>query len=162
MWGIAAIDHGVYTHVASNTKITQMVKYLNLILLLHLILIFNQCKAQSDTIDNQSKSTIEVRADIANKLTESKSELEKIYNKTVEFLDSIGTSDTQNYKAYLIQSQNGWKNYCEGKCKITEYESRDAAQGGFAFYNLCMTELNENRTTELKNLLKEWKYEFNN
>lgn len=127
-----------------------------------MLLIFNQCKAQSDTIDNQSKSTIEVRADIAKKLTESKSELEKTYKETVEFLDSIGTSAAQNYKTYLIQSQSGSKNYCEGKCKITEYESRDAAQGGFAFYNLCMTELNEKRTTELKNLLTGWKSEFDN
>ncbi|KFB01055.1 hypothetical protein IA57_04230 [Mangrovimonas yunxiaonensis] len=139
-----------------------MFKYSNLILLIPMLLIFNHCKAQSDTIDNQSKSTIEVRADIAKKLTESKSELEKIYKEAVEFLDSIETSDTQNYKTYLIQSQNGWKNYCEGKCKIAEYESRDAAQGGFAFYNLCMTELNEKRTTELKNLLMEWKSEFDN
>ncbi len=126
------------------------------------MLIFNQCKAQSDTIDNQSKSTIEVRADIAKKLTESKSELERTYKKTIEFLNSVGTSDADNYKIYLIQSQNGWKEYCEGKCKITEYQSRDAAQGGFAFYNLCMTELNNKRTAELKIWLTEWKSEFDN
>ena len=79
-----------------------------------MLFIFNTCKAQSDTNDNQLKNTIEVRADIAKKLSESKSKLEKIYKETVEFLDSIGSSDAQNYKTYLIQSQNGWKNYCEG------------------------------------------------
>ncbi|MAN28762.1 MULTISPECIES: lysozyme inhibitor LprI family protein [Mesonia] len=136
--------------------------YPNLILIISMLFIFNTCKAQSDTNDNQLKNTIEVRADIAKKLSESKSKLEKIYKETVEFLDSIGSSDAQNYKTYLIQSQNGWKNYCEGKCRITEYKSRDAAQGGFAFYNICMTELNEKRTMELKNLLMEWKSELDN
>ena len=139
-----------------------MTKYSNLILLFTFLLIFSQCKSQSDTIDNQSKSTIEVRADIAKKLTESKLKLEKAYKETVDFLDSIGTSDADNYKAYLIQSQNGWNEYSEGKCRITEYQSRDAAQGGLAFYNLCMTELNEKRIKELKNLLTGWKSEFDN
>ena len=139
-----------------------MIKYLNIILLFLPMLIFNQCKAQSDTIDNQSKSTIEVRNDIAINLSESKFELEKMYRETIEFLDSVGTSDSNNYKIYLTQSQNGWKQYCEGKCKISEYQSRDGAQGGLAFYNLCMTEFNEKRTKELKNLLTELKSEFDN
>lgn len=143
-------------------KITPILNYLNLTALLALVLIFTPCKALSQTINNQSKSTIEVRADIAKKLTESKSELDKTYKETVKFLDSIGTSDAQSYKTYLIQSQNGWKNYCDGKCKIAEYQSREAAQGGFSFYNLCRTELNEKRTMELKNLLTEWKSEFDN
>ncbi len=126
------------------------------------MMIFNQCKAQSNVVNDGSKSTIEVRAEISQKLTESKSELEKVYRETVEFLNSIGTSDAKNYKAYLIRSQNGWKDYCEGKCRITEYESRNAAQGGLAFYNLCMTELNNQRTAELKIWLSGWKSEFNN
>ena len=126
------------------------------------MLSFNHCIAQSDTIDNQSKSTIDVRAEITQKSSESKLELEKVYELSVKFLDSIGTSDANNYKAYLIQSQNGWKEYCKGKCKITEYQSRDATQGGFAFYNLCITELNNKRIAELKNLLAEWKFEFDN
>ncbi|WP_339700443.1 lysozyme inhibitor LprI family protein [uncultured Marixanthomonas sp.] len=139
-----------------------MIKYLKLILIFPLIITFYQCKAQSDKVDDQTKSTIEVRADIAQKLTESKTNLEEVYNESVEFLDSVGTSDTENYKLFLFKSQSGWKKYCEGKCKIAEYQSRDAAQGGFAFYKICMTELNNKRTTELKNLLKGWKIEFNN
>ena len=103
-----------------------------------------------------------MRADIEKELTESKLELEKTYKETVEFLDSVETSDADNYKAYLVQSQNGWTKYCEGKCKITEYQSRGGAQGGYAFYNICMTESNKERTTELKNLLTEWKAEFDN
>lgn len=139
-----------------------MIKYSNLILIFSLILIFNQCKAQSDNVDDQTKSTIEVRADIAQRLTESELKLEKVYEESVEFLDRVGTSDAENYKSFLIKSQNGWEKYCEGKCKITEYHSRNATQGGFAFYNLCMTELNNKRTAELKNLLAEWKFKFDN
>jgi len=33
-----------------------------------MLFIFNTCKAQSDTNDNQLKNTIEVRADIAKKI----------------------------------------------------------------------------------------------
>ena len=127
-----------------------------------LTLIINQCKAQSDKIDDQAENTIEVRADITKKMAESKLKLEKVYNKCVKFLDSQGNSDPENYKSLLIESHNGWKTYSERKCKISEYQSRDAAQGGSAFYNLCKTELNEKRIAELKNLLSGWKLEFHN
>ncbi len=123
-------------------------------------MVFSQCKAQSENITDQSKSTIEVRADIAEKKTKSKIELEKTYNESVRFLDSIGNSDAENYKSFLIDSQNGWEIYCEGKCKIIEYQSRDGAQGGLPFYNICITEQNDMRTTELKNWMAEWKREF--
>ena len=139
-----------------------MLNYPNLILIVVSMLVFNQCKAQSDNTGDQSKSTIKVRADIAQKLTESKLELEGVYEETVEFLNSVGSSDAEEYKNYLIQSHKGWKKYCEGKCKIIEYQSREAAQGGFAFYNLCMTELNNKRAEELKRILAELKSEFNN
>lgn len=139
-----------------------MAKLSNLILSFAFLLIFSAGKAQSDTVDFHSKSSIEVRADIEKELTESKLDLENTYNETLEFLGSVETSDADNYKAYLIQSQNGWAKYCEGKCKITEYQSRDGAQGGYAFYSLCMTELNKKRTAELKDLLMEWKAEFDN
>lgn len=124
------------------------------------MIVFIQCKAQSENKTEQSKSTIEVRADISEKMTKSVIELEKIYNESIKFLDSIGNYEVENYKSFLIKSQDGWKAYCEGKCKIFEYQSREAAQGGLAFYNLCMTELNNDRIAELKNLLTEWKREF--
>lgn len=139
-----------------------MAKLSNLILSFAFLLIFSPGKAQSDTADLHSKNSIEVRSDIEKELTESKLDLEKIYNETLEFLDSVETSDADSYKAYLIQSQNGWIKYCEGKCRITEYQSRGGAQGGLAFYSLCMTDLNKKRTAELKDLLLEWKAEFDN
>src|SRR5690606_15680701 len=99
-----------------------------------------QCTAQSKKINDQSKSTIEVRADILGNKTKSKIALEKIYNESVRFLDSIDKSDAEKYKTFLIDSQNGWEIYCEGKCKIIEYQSRNGAQGGLPFYNICITE----------------------
>src|SRR5690606_5273545 len=105
-----------------------------LILIMLPMIVFTQCKAQSENKTDQSKSTIEVRADIFEKMTKSVIELEKIYNESIKFLDNIGNPEAENYKSFLIESQDGWKAYCEGKCKIAEYQSREAAQGGLAFY----------------------------
>lgn len=137
-----------------------MIKFPHLILILLAVTVFNRCKAQSESKSDQSKSSVEVRADISENATKSKIELEKIYNETTTFLDSVGISEADNYKLFLTESHDGWKTYCEGKCKIIEYQSREAAQGGFAFYNLCITELNNERIAELKGLLTEWKREF--
>lgn len=139
-----------------------MLKQTKLIFIILSVVNFAQCKAQTEKVSEQSKSTIEIRAEIFENLQKSKLKLEKIYEESIEYLDSIGNIDTKNYNFFLIDSQNGWKAYSEGKCKISEYQSRDAAQGGLSFYNLCMTDLNIVRTTELKNWLTEWKREFDN
>ena len=138
-----------------------MIKHSNLALVIFISLIFSICSAQKN-ISNKTKSSIEIRADISKNMSESKLELNKVFENCIEFLNDIGTSDAGNYKSFLIESQNGWEKYMESKCRMTKYQSRDAAQGGLAFYYLCRTELNNKRKTELKILLKDFKFEFNN
>lgn len=137
-----------------------MFKLTNITLIIIALFVLVQCKTQTETIDDVSKSGIEVRGEIAENLNNSKIKLDKIYNESLTFLTSIGNLDSENYKSFLIESQNGWKTYSEGKCKISEYVSKDAAQGGLAFYNICMTELNNVRTIEIANWLTQWKKDF--
>ena len=139
-----------------------MFKLTNISLIITTFFVLAQCKAQTETMDEQGKSGIETRADIAENLNNSKIELDKAYNESLTFLKSIDNLDADNYKSFLIESQNGWKIYSEGKCKISGYVSKDAAQGGLPFYNICMIELNNIRTVEIKKWLEDWKLDFKN
>ena len=117
------------------------------------------CTAQQDTI---SIGSIDERAELFINLNQSEIALENKYNEIVLLLGKIETDDSLNYLNIISNAQKHWEIYSEFECKITEFETRNGAQGGLPFYNQCKIEMNNQRIEKFSELLINLKREFNN
>ena len=115
------------------------------------------CIAQQDTI---SISSMDEREKLFINLDKSEIALENKYNDIIFFLNKIGTEDALIYLNHIKDSQKYWKKHIEYECKFIEHETRNGAQGGLPFYNQCKTEMNNERSEKLSEILTNLKREF--
>ena len=133
----------------------------NLILILAILILLISCKGQNySTYENSSRSNgIQTDLDIELNLVNKK--MEVVYQKTIVFLDSIGTKDARFYKKYLVKSHIEWQDYCESVCKITEHNSRNSIVTKETMYLICRINMSESRINEINKTRNKLKDEIN-
>jgi len=112
------------------------------------------CKGQNYTTYEKSSRSNENQTDLDIELYLVNKKMEEAYQKTIVYLDSIGTKDAEFYKKELVQSQIGWQDYCESVCIIDDISKE-------TIYLICRINMTESRITEFIKTKKALKDKFN-